>query len=684
MAKTLIVIESPGKLKSYQKYLGSDYEIVASYGHVIDLPQSKKGKAKGKKGSGGLGVDIEDNFKPTYEVMEDKAAVVSSIVAKAKRADLTLLMTDPDREGEAISWHLSKQFPEGVQYKRAATASITKPAILAAIKNAGDINMRMVDSYETRRILDRLCGYKTSFLVKQATGGMSAGRVQSAALRILAEREKQIREFVPVEYWPVDAELLTADKKKVRAHVTDPDQMDTKNEKQALSVKGQIETGPVVVSAYDTKMVSNKTFPPYTTSKLQAGASNMFGWPQDKTMKVAQSLYEQGKITYMRTDSTHIEPGPMAQLRDQIVERYGKDCVTESQNYWKGGKNSQEAHEAIRPTNMEETVIGAGDEQKLYTLIWKRAVASQMNPEVREQVLATFTAGGKVVMKSGGSRQTFAGWKKCWDYRDATDTFLPPMKVGDRVDVIEVTYEQKHTEPPARYGVATFNSKLEELGIARPSTLATVTKTLQARDYIETKGNSHHVTDLGLRVTDFLVQSSFCFADLSFTRDMEDKLDDILNEKAEKLAVLTDFWQRLSGDIKRAGSKKADLNRTEYPCPECKKKGLEKFLVKKFSRFGPFFSCEARSDKDVKCEFTAIEGNEGQPVPKVKKQLEESEHHCDVCDQKLIVRHGQYGDFLGCRNWNKNEKCKGIWQMDGTRKPPSTGKKRFWGRKKKA
>jgi DNA topoisomerase-1 len=669
MAKYLVIIESPGKLKSYQKYLGSEYEIVPSYGHVMDLP---------KKGS--IGVDFKKDFAATYVVMDDKADVLSSIVSKAQKADKVYLMTDPDREGTGIASMIASQFSPSVKYCRAATASITKPAILEAIANAGAIDQRMVDSFETRRILDRIVGWKTSFLVKQATGGTSAGRVQSAALRVLAEREKEIQSFIPVEYWPVDALLQTESKQRIQAHVTDPDQMATTTETLALAVKGVIEKGPVVVIAYDTKRTPYNPQPPFTTSKLQASASSMFGWSQDKTMKIAQDLYEQGSITYMRTDSTYIETGPMNLLRDQVAAKYGKEYLTDTPNVYKAGKNAQEAHEAIRPTNMEDATVGSGDEQALYRLIFKRTLASQMKAEVREQVSATFKAGKTVVLKASGARQLFPGWKKCWDYKEASDTYLPELRVGDPMEVLEVDYEQKFTTPPPRYGVATFNSKLEELGLARPSTLATVTKTLQARDYIETKGNSHHVTELGLRVTEFLMKNDFCFVDTHFTRDMEDKLDDILECKAEKLSVLSDFWKRLDTDIKRAGTNKDAANRTDFPCPECKKNGLSHFLVQKFSRFGPFFSCEARTDKAIKCEYTAIVGPEGQPITKVKKVLNESAHCCDVCGQKLIIRDGQYGQYLGCRNW-KDDKCKGFWQMDGTRKPPSSGKKRFWKKK---
>lgn len=672
MGKTLIVIESPGKLPAYRKYLGPDYEIMASKGHCIDLPPKS------------LGVDIKKGFTPTYEVMADKTGTVTEIVRRAKEADLVLLMTDPDREGEAISWHLSKQFPAGVKFKRAATASITKNAILEAIKKAGDINMRMVDSYEARRILDRLCGFKTSYLVKTATGGPSAGRVQSAALRILAEREKEIKVFVPVEYWPVDAELLTPDKKKVYASVIVPDKMDIKTEGHAKEVEKEIRDYLIKVQTYETKTVNRNPYPPFITSTLQAVASGMFGWDQKKTMEVAQKLYEQGHITYMRTDSTHIVPEVVAQIRSTITDTYGAKYLPSSPVGYKGGKNAQEAHEAIRPTHIEVENASSADEARLYKMIWKRAVASQMNPEVREQVRATFSNGrNKVVLAASGSRQVFNGWKACWDYREAEDTFLPVMKVGDRMDVLDVTYEQKFTEPPPRYGVATFNSKLEDLGIARPSTLATVTKTLNDRGYVEMKKNTFYVTDLGVRVVDFLLAADMCFADVNFTKDMEDKLDDILNEKVEKLTVLTDFWKRLKGDIDKAQTAKKAANATDIPCPECEKAGKKRFLVMRHGRFGDFFSCEGYSNKEDQCKYTANVGEDGKPKEKVKKEpAKPSGFQCPNCGKDLLIRNGQYGPFLGCAGYPK---CKTTADMDGNVKQKSsapTGGKKFWRRKK--
>jgi DNA topoisomerase-1 len=666
MSKYLVVIESPGKLKSYRKYLGPDYEIVASVGHVMDLPPK-----------GGLGVNIKKQFEPTFEVMDDKKQVLSDIVKKAKKSKLTYLMMDPDREGTGIAAMIASQFPKSVKYTRAATSSITKKDIEEAISNSGDIDQKMYDAFLARRILDRIAGFKTSFLVKQATGGRSAGRVQSAALRILAEREKEIAEFKPQEFWPVDADLKTTRNDIVTAHVIEPDKMDTKTEDDAKEVVGVIEKGPVKVEKYDVKEVSRRPQPPFITSSLQATASSMLGWNQKKTMGVAQKLYEAGHITYMRTDSAYIVPDKVKEIRSAIEDRWNKKFLPDKENAFKKGKNAQEAHECIRPTDLNiETAGSVGDEAKLYKMIWKRTIASQMLPEKREQVRAVFKAG-KVRLAASGSRQTFEGWKACWDYRDASDTFLPEMKVGEKVTVEDVRYEQKFTEPPPRYGVASFNSKLEEVGLGRPSTLAAIIDTLRAREYIENDSKTHKVTDLGMRVTDFLVKNNFCFADVKFTREMEDKLDSVLEGKTQKLDILNDFWTRLKSDIASAKENKDKLSRTEYPCPLCKKANREKFLQRKFSSFGEFYACEARTDKEIKCDYKADVGDSGEPKEKPKKEPpKKSGIDCPECGGDLVIRSGKFGEFLGC---NKFPKCRVTADMEGNIKKPSKGKgKKFY------
>jgi DNA topoisomerase-1 len=671
MSKYLVVIESPGKLAAYRKYLGPEYDICASMGHVMDLPQK-----------GSIGVDIKNDFAPTLEVIPGKSEVLGSINAKAKKASKVYLMTDPDREGSGIAWMIASQLPKGVDYCRATTSSITKDAIRKAIENAGEIDERMVESFWARRILDRICGWKTSFLVKQATGGKSAGRVQSAALRILAEREKEIISFKPEEYWPVDAELLTKSKKKVVAHVVLPEKMEIKTEAHAKEVESEIRDYVLKVASYDTKESSRSPFPPFTTSMLQATASSMFGWDQKRTMGVAQKLYEQGHITYMRTDSSYVVPEKVSEIRGTITHRYGVNYMPAKAVFYRAGKNAQEAHEAIRPTNLDASAVGAGDEGRLYQLIWKRTISSQMLPERRETVRATFGNGRqKVVLAASGSRQLFDGWRKCWDYSEAGDTFLPEMEVGEVVDVLGVNYEQKFTEPPPRYGIASFNAKLEDRGIGRPSTLATVVETLKARGYIESDKKSHKVTDLGLRVVDFLVAADFCFADVNFTREMEDKLDDILERKTEKLSVLTDFWKRLSDDLSRAKARKDTDNLSPYPCPQCRTEGREKFLVKKFSQFGPFYSCEARTDKDIKCDYTAKVGESDEPVEKVKKpKAEPSGFKCPNCGKDLVKRSSAYGPFLGCSGYPS---CKTTADLEGNVKQKSAGgKKKFWRKKR--
>jgi len=662
MPKYLVIVESPEKAKKIGGYLGKDYKVLASVGHVIDLPAK------------GLNVDIKKDFFPTYEIMPGKEAVVDSIVEAAKSSDLVYLMSDPDREGEAIAWHISKRLPKEKPFKRAKTNSISKSAIEDAIKNAKDIDYELVDSYETRRILDRLVGYKCSFITTSATGGKSAGRVQSAALRVIAEREKEIKSFIPVEYWDIGAELLTPKKEKILAVLTKPEKMEVKSKEQADEIVKALTKKTVTVTKYDSKEVQVSPRAPFTTSTIQQTAASIFGWDQDKTMKLAQRLYEDGKITYMRTDSVHIVPQFTATVRDHISEHYAPEYLPKTiQVYANKNGSAQEAHEAIRPVDITvDKVTGEMDERKLYDMIWKRTVSSQMEKAKNLSVSARFTIDS-YELGASGSVSLFDGWKKVWTWSAGEDKPLPLLKVGDKCDITEVTSEQKFTQPPSRYTKSSITKMYEETGIGRPSTYASITKTLKARGYIEPLGNSYQATDLGIKVSNFLVGANFCFIDLKFTSEMEEKLDKISEKQLKKLGVLTQFWTRLKSDIDNATQMKNAASITNHDCPKCKKTKL----LAKNGKFGAFLACP-----DKECKFTANMDENGNPKEKVVVEKIYCTEVCHLCAEKMILRKGKYGDFYGCSQYPK---CKGMRNADLTivePKPPGY-KKKPWGKFKK-
>lgn len=654
MANKLVIIEAPGKIKKFKQSLGSGYTVMASKGHIADLPEK------------GLNVDIKNDFAPTYKVYPEKKDVVKSIISEAKKSDVVYLMTDEDREGEAISWFISKELPKSVNVKRASTCEINKKAILKAIDEAGDINYDMVNSYEARRILDRLVGYKCSFITKQNTGGKSAGRVQSAGLILLANREKEIQAFVPIVYWPIEAELLTKDKHKVLATIKKPDKLKISTQEEAEKIIEVIKKGPVKVSKFEKKEVSIKPQAPFTTSTLYQSAASILGWKSDRTASVAQKLYSEGAITYHRTDSKYVNPEFNTELREYIVGEFGDKYLSSSTNVWSNKKGAQEAHEACRVTdvNLLAYNVGSIDEKRLYELVWKRTVASQASNMQSLRISAEFSCK-KYVLAASGSKVLFDGWRKIWDYSDLVDSILPEMTVGDKVDVLDIKTERKETKPPARYNDRSFIKALEDSGIGRPSTYASIPKTLLSRGYIEGSKNIT-VTELGMRVADFLVNSEFCFADISFTAQMEEHLDLVASGKKTKLEVLTEFWTRLKSEIDHVKKKKEEQKLSEYDCPTCKEKGREAKLCLKHSRYGSFYSCQFYSDKENKCEYKADVGDNQEPVEKVKAELKESKIKCPNCDEKFLIRKSKKGnDYLGCRNWNKDKECGGFYTLEG-------------------
>jgi DNA topoisomerase-1 len=663
--KNLVIVESPTKAKTLSGFLGKGYTVKASLGHVRDLPQSS------------LGVDVTNNFEPEYVVSDKAKKNVSEVIKEAQDADVIYLATDPDREGEAISWHISNRLPSGKKFKRAKTNSITKTAITEAIQKAGDIDYNLVDSYETRRILDRIVGYKCSFVTMTATGGKSAGRVQSAALRVLAEREKEIKSFIPVEYWDISADMISSKKETISTHLITPDKMDIKNADQANAIVKDLTDKTATVTKYESKEVYISPRAPFTTSTLQQTAATILGWDQEKTMKVAQRLYENGRITYMRTDSVSVIPSFIDSVRNYISHNYDKEYLPNSyQLYSNKNANAQEAHEAIRPIDVsvkEDEIHGEMDDKKLYDMIWRRTVSSQMEKSKNLSVSARF-AVDKYEFAASGSIGIFDGWKKVWKWSIGEDKILPSMKVGDKCEIKNIVSEQKFTQPPSRYTKSSITKMYEETGIGRPSTYASITKTLKARGYIESLGNSYQVTDLGIKVSDFLIKADFCFIDLKFTSEMEEKLDKICSNSIKKLSVLTDFWERLKKDIDKANAIKQEQSITAHKCTKCQNN-----LLIKHGKFGTFLAC---SNKE--CKYTANMDENGLPKEKVVVEKIYCAEDCPKCSSKMVLRKSKFGEFYGCA---KYPECRSMRDKEGkVIEPKNTGKtfkKKFWKNKKK-
>ncbi len=652
--KYLFIIESPGKQKKIQSYLGKEYIVIPTYGHIMDLPKKK------------ISVNIKKDFEPTYEVNPDKKEVVKKIKDKAAKAEIVYIATDLDREGSLIASGVASILPKNTIYKRVKYSAITKKEILDGIKNAGDIDKDLVDSAETRRILDRLVGYKASFPTQQATGGKSAGRVQSSALRILAEREKEVRNFIPQEYWPVEVELERDNGDRVVATIRTPKPLNIKTGEKANEILEVLKKEKWTVSKYETKEKSNRAYPPFTTSSLYQSASAILGWGAKKTAGVAQQLYEQGSITYLRTDSTYIVPDFVQTMRSTIPTKYGCDYLPNKINVFSNKKSAQEAHEAIRITDITIESVGGSDAQKLYEIVWRRTVASQMANMTQFNGSAEFKCK-KYKFGASGSRITFDGWKKVWTYGSHSDSVLPEFTVGEELKLIDVKTEQKFTQPPNRYTEASLTKELEKRGIGRPSTYASIPNTLFAREYIEKKKNTIYTTDMGIRVSDFLIEANFCFIDLEFSKNLEHDLDCIARGDCEKLNILSCFWDRLKSDLENAKKIREEKSKTDYKCKKCS----DGYLELKHSRWGPFYTCTNRTNKEIKCDYKCDVGKNGIPKEKEKKEVEinESTFDCSNCGEKLLIRlNKRGGEYLGCRNFGKSTGCKGFFNSESGEK----------------
>lgn len=654
----LVIVESPTKAKTLRKYLGSQYHVEASMGHVRDLPKSN------------LGVDIEHDFEPQYEKVAGKSKVISALKKFSKDAEKIYLATDPDREGEAISWHVESMLLEGVRSKKEKDAlaskfsrstfhEITKEAIEHAINSPGQLNMNMVDAQQARRVVDRLVGYHLSpVLWKKIRRGLSAGRVQSVALRLIVEREKEIKAFIPEEYWEIYAQVKKDEMSfSVQLTKVGPNAFAAKTKEEIDPIVADLEQSIYVVESVEASKRKRTSLAPFTTSTLQQAASNRLGFSSKKTMKLAQDLYEQGLITYHRTDSVNLSATALDRARALIEKQYGAQYLpAQPRIFQTKSKNAQEAHEAIRPTNIESPTIDPSakvevDHQRLYDLIYRRFLASQMTDALYDQTSITVkaTPTGKQIeyfLRAAGSVLLFDGWTKLFANKE--DVVLPKVLAGDQLNKEKIDALQKFTQPKPRYNDASLVKTLEKLGIGRPSTYASIISVLELRGYVERENKAFVPTAIGTTVSDFLVKNFPTELDYAFTATMEDDLDAISRGEKKWKAVVKEFFSPFEKTVKDVTK---DALRAQIPveemgqaCPTCN----EGRLVIRTGRFGKFVSCSRYPE----CGFT------GKLIYKVNGIM------CPECGEgEIRQRNSKRGIFFGCSRYPN---CKWTsWQKPG-------------------
>jgi len=679
----LIIVESPTKARTLSRFLGRDYTIDPTMGHIVDLPKSK------------LGVDIEKNFEPDYVLVAKRKDTVAKIKTDAKKAKNIYLATDPDREGEAIAHHVANLIngEKGRVLKRIVFHEITESAVKHALENPRTVDLRLVDAQQARRVLDRLVGYKLSPLLwKKIRKGLSAGRVQSVAVRLVVEKEREIGAFKSGEYWEIFAEVkppfarasegqVVRNSFNVKLIKKDSNKIEVANGEQAKEVVSNLEKSSYEVSTVEKKEVVKRPPAPFTTSTMTQAAGRSMYWSAKKTMSVAQKLYEEGLITYHRTDSTNLSVEAIAQAREFIKNKYGQNFVPDSPRLYKTkSKLVQEAHEAIRPTQVsvlstESQVVSMGNDAiRLYELIWRRFVACQMADSIFDETVINVEAksdGGIYQMQARGQVMKFEGWKKVYekttDYGLKTtaqkknvvdgsrwnvdEVVLPGVEEGEQLNLIKVTSEQKFTEPPPRYTEATLVKTLEKLGIGRPSTYAPTLTTIQDRQYVEKKEGKFYPTALGIAVNDFLVSYFEGVIDYNFTAQMEDNLDDIAKGEKQWVPVISDFWNPFSTQLEKvekvAERVKVQVETTGKKCPLCK----EGEQIVRVGRFGKFLACSRFPD----CKWSAA-------------YVETLQMKCPDCGKgNVVVKRTSKGKhFFGCSRYPK---CKwASW-----RKPAAAG-----------
>ena len=681
--KSLVIVESPAKASTINKYLGSDYVVKASLGHVKDLPKSK------------LGVDIKHNFEPVYDVIPGKEKIIKELRAAAKSADRILLAADPDREGEAICQHLKEIFDGNkAEVFRVLFNEITPKAIRAAIEHPGRINENLVDAQQARRILDRLVGYQISPLLwDKVRRGISAGRVQTVALRMIVEREREILAFQPQEYWSIIAKLEGHEPPQFEARLvkTKGKSAEVKQQKQAEHIVGVVKNSEFVVDSVVTKEKKRNPVPPFTTSKLQQDASRRLRFTVKKTMMLAQRLYEGielgdegriGLITYMRTDSTRVSDDAMQMVRSYISDIYGGPYLPEKPVFYKSKKDAQDAHEAIRPTFVgrrpdDLKPFLSEDELKLYRLIWTRFVASQMNPAVYDQTTVEISAKD-YLFRASGRVMKFDGFLAVYEEStdedakplepdDEQDLRLPPLKQGEKLKLIDITPRQHFTEPPPRYTEALLVKALEEQGIGRPSTYATILTTIQDREYVTKDQGKFRPTELGTVVTDLLVKHFEDIFDVQYTARMEEELDEVEDGKMTWVQALDEFYKKFEKDLKRASKNMENLKKKEIPTDEvCEKCGSP--MVIKWGQFGRFMACsgypECKNTKEIPSDEAPKEGE-------ASAETAEAEL-CENCGKPMALKRGRFGQFLACTGYPECKTTRKLTAGTKTPKKPDT------------
>jgi len=690
--KSLVIVESPAKAKTINRYLGPDFEVKASMGHIRDLP------------SKGINVDIENEFEPTYDIMPGKKRVVSALKAAAKNCNKLYLATDLDREGEAIAWHLGEILgvPKERTY-RVIFNAITKSAIQEAFATPGRVDTDKVMAQQARRILDRIVGYQISPLLwKKVTRGLSAGRVQSVAVKMIVEKEREIRAFKPEEYWLIPAVFTTdlesdyhqqwidfiapksEDDKgptlqqqgewlaqhhgfKAELHKIGDKKFKATNEEEARQVFDDLQSAVFTIADIETKESKSRPSAPFITSTLQQAAANRLGFSAKRTMSIAQQLYEGidlgsmgslGLITYMRTDSTHLSNEAIGEVRNYVQHHFGPEYLPEKANVYTAKKSAQQAHEAIRPTDVDLTPgeikeFLSTEQYKLYDLIWRRFLACQMQLarwNVTTLNIAAETTLGTASYKASGRILVFDGFTRVWP-TSSNEQQLPAVEIGRTLGVVDIKAEQHFTKAPARYTEASLIKALEKEGIGRPSTYAPIISTVQDRGYVEQIERKFHATDLGEVVTAKLSEFFPRIMDIAFTRHMEEQLDKIEEQHLGWQGVLRDFYGPFKKNLETAQEEmthaKAESTPSEYNCPDCGKP-----LVYRFGKNGRFLSCSAYPD----CKFACPCDKEGKMM-----QEEVTEHKCPNCGKPMIRKNGRYGTFLGCSGYPE---CKTTLRLD--------------------
>jgi DNA topoisomerase-1 len=682
MAKALVIVESPAKAKTINKYLGKNFVVKASLGHIKDLPKRD------------LAVDVENGFRPKYEVIEGKKKLIQELKDAAKKVDNIYLAADPDREGEAICWHLQEELKpkkgaEGPKIFRVMFNEITKSSIQKAFEKPSMVNEHLVDAQQARRVLDRLVGYKISPLLwDKVRRGLSAGRVQTVAVRVIVEREREIRAFVKQEYWTLDANLgaKKAPYFDARLWRKGEESAEIPDQAAADGLVADLEGAKFVVRSVGTKEKKRNPVAPFITSTLQQDSSRKLRFSVKRTMMLAQQLYEGvelgaegsvGLITYMRTDSTRIGDEAVAEVRDFISSHFGPQYIPEKPNVYKSKKDAQDAHEAIRPTSALRTPEDmapflAEDQLKLYRLVWMRFIASQMNPALLDQTTIDTVASGRssveYTFRATGSVMKFDGFLKVYeegkDQKDEEDDELkhklPAVSEGEELRLRELKPEQHFTEPPPRYTEATLVKKLEADGVGRPSTYASILSTIQEREYATKEGGKFKPTELGMVVTDLLLENFNDIFDVRYTARMEEELDEIEEGKLDWREAMGEFYERFTKDLENAETHMTDIKRMEKPtdltCDKCGKP-----LVIKWGKHGSFIACTGYPE----CTYTRELTVDLPDVDKADLAEQGDEEYCQNCGRPMVLKKGRFGTFYACSGYPD---CKTTKQIGGAQK----------------